>query len=178
MDAYIRLAPSQLPRTKLHITLGTRLRYDFPGRRQRWEYWDVEDASETVVLAETWINRTLYELDYTTQPTNCTVIPLNLEVLRPDWLVHTTYVASHYLDRQPPKNVSGICYTPYSAMADLFQVCPYTCTHLHSLYSSLSTALDKAVCQSRDGEPNSHSQPETKTLLTLFRTRTRPPLVA
>eukprot|EP00966_Prymnesium_polylepis_P058599 1357236-Prymnesium_polylepis.2 len=38
-------------------------------------------------------------------------------------LVHTKYVASHYLDRQPPPNASahGVCYTPYSEMSDLFQ---------------------------------------------------------
>ena len=49
--------------------------------------------------------------------------PFKLEVLRPDWLVHTRYVATHYLDRQPPPNATagGVCYTPYSELSDLYQ---------------------------------------------------------
>ena len=45
-------------------------------------------------------------------------------MLRPDWLVHTKYVTTHYLDRQPPKpnaSAGGVCYTPYSELSDLFQ---------------------------------------------------------
>ena len=43
-------------------------------------------------------------------------------MLRPDWLVHTTYAGSHYLLRQPsPHGTNGLCYSPYNELADLFQ---------------------------------------------------------
>mmetsp|Transcript_11938 Transcript_11938/g.24005 ORF Transcript_11938/g.24005 Transcript_11938/m.24005 type:complete len:320 (-) Transcript_11938:362-1321(-) len=123
-DAHLRMAPSQPAQRKLNITLGARLRYDFPGRRQRWEYWKLSDPSKRPLSAETWINHTLYELDLTTDPPGCVAHTFDLEVLRPDWLVHTKYVASHYLQRQPPEpdaTAGGACFTPFSELADLFQ---------------------------------------------------------
>lgn len=113
-----------MPTTRLHIKLGSRLRYDFPRKRQLWEYSDVDDPSNTVIFAELWINFTLYELDFSTNPPRCDANPFQLEVLRPDWLVHTKYISSHYLDRQPPppnKTAGGVCYNPYSELSDLFQ---------------------------------------------------------
>jgi hypothetical protein len=71
-DSKLKMAPSQAASARLLVKLGSRLRYDYPNKRQRWEYWDVEDPSERPIFAETWINFTLFELDLTTDPPGCT----------------------------------------------------------------------------------------------------------
>ena len=122
-DAHMTLAPSQPPGAQLTTKLGSRLRYDFPMRRQLWEYWNVDDAQRRVVFAELWINTTLYELDFSNgSPPQCSETQIDLEILRPDWLVHTTYVSSHYLLRQPDSlNATKACFASTYQISDLFQ---------------------------------------------------------
>jgi len=122
--ATMRMAASQPPNVKLEVSLGSRLFYDYPGLQQRWEYWDINDPNETVIFAETWINKTLYELDTSANPPGCTATPFYIYILRPDWPQANEYVISQYLLRQAPKNppkAGGICYTPDNELADLFQ---------------------------------------------------------
>mmetsp|Transcript_27554 Transcript_27554/g.72441 ORF Transcript_27554/g.72441 Transcript_27554/m.72441 type:complete len:441 (+) Transcript_27554:28-1350(+) len=121
-DARMRLAPSQLPAATLSVQLGSRLRYDFPNRRQRWEYWNVSDPTSTPIFAEVWINTTLYELDLSTNPPRCSASSIDLEILRPDWPVHMPYISTHYLIRQPPQpQPGGVCFTPINQLSDLYQ---------------------------------------------------------
>ena len=122
-DAHMTIAPSQPPEAQLTTKLGSRLRYDFPMRRQLWEYWNVDDAQRRVVFAELWINTTLYELDFSNGSSpQCSETQIDLEILRPDWLVHTTYVSSHYLLRQPDSlNATKACFASTYQISDLFQ---------------------------------------------------------
>lgn len=126
VDARMKLAPSQPPATHLQVKLRSRLRYDFPTRSQLWEYWALSNSStakdKKPEFAELWINETLYELDWSTDPPGCYMSKIGLEVLRPDWLVHTTYVGSHYLLRQPSRHgINSLCYTPSNELSGLFQ---------------------------------------------------------
>jgi len=121
-DAHMTIAPSQPPGAQLTTKLGSRLRYDFPMRRQLWQYWNVTDSTRKVIFAELWINSTLYELDYSESPPSCAVTQIELEILRPDWLVHTTYVSTHFILRQPKSlNASSSCFAPTYQISDLFQ---------------------------------------------------------
>lgn len=122
-DAHMTIAPSQPPGSQLSVKLGSRLRYDFPNRRQLWEYFDVQDSKRVVSFSELWINNTLYELDHSTSPWTCTETQIDLEILRPDWLVHTTYVSTHFLLRQPEAwgNASESCFASTYQSSDLFQ---------------------------------------------------------
>ena len=78
LDAKLRMAPSQLPLEHLEVKLGPRLRYDFPGRQQLWQYWDVEDLTEQIEFQELWVGPNLYEIsfEYPNMTAECSSKPM------------------------------------------------------------------------------------------------------
>eukprot|EP00494_Astrolonche_serrata_P024721 UN24981 len=92
-EATITGSPSQLPELNLYGMGKSRLRYSFPDLSQIWEFMD---DNQNVMETELWVNETLYS--YGPSSTDkCYVTPVNLEVLRPDWLHSTNYDSTHYL---------------------------------------------------------------------------------
>lgn len=65
--------------------------------------------------AELWVGKSLYSLDLSKSPATCTVTPINLEILRPNWLQSASYLTTQYLLRQAAGPISN--YT----LADLYQ---------------------------------------------------------
>jgi hypothetical protein len=102
----------------LMVSFWARISYDFPRRRQLWEYFELDPSDPSQprksLGGELWLNETLYS--FSAQATQCVSDNLGFDIIRPDWLQGATYTSSNYLLRQPE---AGRHWSNYS-LCDLY----------------------------------------------------------
>lgn len=130
--AEMTVSPSQVPKPHMAVALTARLWYDWIGKRQRWDYFDINTGKS--VGGEMWIGKTLYEIGPGPNP-SCYPVSMSIGILMPWWLNSTTYTDTFYLLQQagiaPPPLASSsteivqpaAAYPGYSnyTSADLWQ---------------------------------------------------------
>lgn len=147
-DANMTATGSQPMDPQLTVNTLARLRYDFPGRRQRWDYAYINGTDAGY---ETWINTTLYYVDPT--ETECYPYDVGLYVLKPEWLTATNYLTTQYLRRQPPvpSDIARIA---------VLEPNNYTLSDLYQLEAPLGMTNSWVVADSPIGEPTRLEGPQ------------------
>ena len=153
-DANMTIAEGQLAiNNKLITGIFARLRYDFPKRRQLWEYFDMKTGKS--VGGELWVGTMLYNLN--ADSSQCYVSNMTFDILRPNWLQGTNYLTTNYLLRQSLENSCGpVNYTD----ADLF-----TLPNTVGLTNSWLVANSPIAEPIRLMGPDNPSEPKTRSIL-------------
>ena len=153
-DANMTIAGTQLPKNNEIVTsVFARLRYDYPRRRQLWEYFDLK--TQKPVASELWIGMIIYYLS--ADRTQCSHQNLTFDILKPNWLQQTKYISTNYLLRQSFANSCGpVNYTD----ADLFQI-PNTV----GMTNSWLVADSKIAEPIRLMGPDNTDKPKTRSIL-------------
>eukprot|EP00946_MAST-07B_sp_MAST-7B-sp1_P002944 g2944.t1 len=104
---------------QLTVTCFAQLFYDFPRRRQLWQYSSLDPSTpggggRKLLGGELWINETLYEISPGDE--ECLTTNLGFDIVQPDWLQKTHYQTTNFLLRQPKPGQHWSNYTS----SDLF----------------------------------------------------------
>ena len=85
-----------LTSNSLDTTMQGTFYYDFPGRRQLWQYYNVRTGA--VIGGELWVDDLLYS--YGLQG-DCNTVNMTFSIITPDWLNHTDYTTTNWVLLQP-----------------------------------------------------------------------------